>query len=74
MVFVNKFNSPPKPTSIVFIPYRQVLKQTEDAWLFEFDDSEVWLPRSQCSLVRKQLRVGMPRWLAEKEELIEKFV
>jgi len=41
----------------------EVLRETEKAFLFKFNDSENWMPKSQVKLNKKKDSVEIPAWL-----------
>jgi hypothetical protein len=41
----------------------EVLRETEKAFLFKFNDSENWMPKSQVKLNKKKDSVEIPHWL-----------
>lgn len=45
-----------------------VKRETEKAWLIDFGDAEVWVPKSQVEIADNT--VTMPEWLATKHGLI----
>jgi hypothetical protein len=46
----------------------EVVRETDMAWLFDFDGDPVWLPKSQCEWDGVIMEV--PRWLALKKEMV----
>jgi len=43
--------------------------ETDSAFLIEFEpDVEVWLPKSQCSIIEDEL-ITCPEWLALENEI-----
>ena len=42
---------------------------TEDAWLLDFGDKEVWIPKAEGRCVEEGVW-RIPEWLAKKEDLL----
>lgn len=49
--------------------FDDLVHETENAWLLQFGDEEVWLPKSQCEIFLGDQVVTVPQWLAEEEGL-----
>ena len=45
-------------------------RQTEKAWLIDFGDKEVWIPKSQIEVDLVDDVVTMPEWLAKDKGFI----
>lgn len=55
-----------KPIIALKILRSEVIRETEKAFLFKFNDSENWMPKSQVKLNKKKDSVEIPNWLWEK--------
>jgi len=54
------------------IPYQAVRRQTKEAYLIEFEArNEIWLPKRHISVDPNRHVVTMPKWLAQREELLD---
>ena len=53
--------------------YDDIIVDRDLSWLLKFDDREVWLPKSQCSIDEDEFEVIIPSWLVEENEL-ESFI
>lgn len=60
---------PARKATTVELAYDEVVKDTGQARLINFGDSEVWIPNSQGKLIGKNT-IEVPEWLAKKEGLI----
>jgi len=62
---------------LVEVPYIRILKETEKAFLFLFDDSNIfnqkkeWIPKSQIAdLNDGSETIEIPEWLAAEKSLV----
>jgi hypothetical protein len=57
----------------VFLPYKRIVKITEKARLFEFEDGKKWLPKQVCRFYKyRPNQVGIPIWFAKAYKLTKK--
>lgn len=49
-----------------------VLRETERAFLFLYEGKEQWLPKKLCAWNADELTMTLPRWIAEKDGLVER--
>jgi len=52
------------------LPFDDILKETDSAWLLDFGYIEVWLPKSQCEMDEDENTIEVPEWLAIEKELV----
>ncbi len=58
---------------MIELQYDAVLKETDNAWLIEFEPSvEVWIPKSQCG--EPDGTIEIKEWLVTEKELDEYIV
>lgn len=59
----------------VTIKVEEVIRETDEAFLFLVDGSEVWLPKSQiedvtqCTTGYYDLELSVTRWICEQKDL-----
>jgi uncharacterized protein YuzE len=58
-----------KREKIVDIKYDEIMHETEAAYLFLFDDKEVWLPKSWIEVDEKDKVISIPQFRAEEKEI-----
>lgn len=59
---------------IYVFKYKELIKETEKAWLVSYGDSEeIWLPKSICSINEEKGILYIPEWLALECE-IENYI
>ena len=54
------------------VAFDEILSETDKAWLFDFMESEHWLPKSQCEIVEGGQEggyVSVPEWLLIDKEI-----
>lgn len=49
--------------------FDELLDETNFAWLIRFNDSDIWLPKSQCEMHETDDLVYVPEWLVMNEGL-----
>lgn len=58
-----------KNHKIVDINYDDIIHETENATLFLFDETEVWLPKSWFELDERDKVISLPQFRAEEKEI-----
>ncbi len=43
----------------------ELVHETDAAWLFVINGTEIWLPKSKCEYEESDSYVSVPRWLVE---------
>ena len=52
-----------------FIPYDEIITETDKAILFDFDNEEIWFSKAQIYVDKPNKEVEIPQWLQKKEGL-----
>jgi len=47
----------------------ELIRETDAAILFRFDDAEVWIPKSQITMLDSETLFECPMWLAILKEI-----
>jgi hypothetical protein len=48
--------------------YEEIITQTDKAWLLKMDvGTEIWWPKSQCTLDEEECMIFVPHWLVLKK-------
>ena len=63
---------------VVEFEVTRLIKETEQAWLLEIDDNDVWIPKSLMKEgsddldidIERTYTIVIPQWLAEQKELV----
>lgn len=56
------------PGDLAYIEHDGVLHESPDAILYQIENEEIWLPKSQIKDSGEEL-VAIPKWLADKKGL-----
>lgn len=54
---------------LIPIDYDALITSTDEAWLLEIDDRQIWLPQSQCEIDEENSTILVPKWLCDEEDL-----
>lgn len=60
---------PKKPNKIVDVSYDAIVHETDHAYLFDFDGTEVWLPKSWVEVDERDRVVSLPEHRAIEKEI-----
>lgn len=58
-----------KIEELVELKFDDIVHATERAYLLQFDQERVWLPKSEVKIDEKAQTVECPPWLVEKNSL-----
>lgn len=53
----------------IILTYDSIEHETEDAYLISFDDTVVWIPKSQSTIAYIDMKIKIPLWLAIEKEI-----
>lgn len=52
------------------IPFDEIKKETDGAYLLDMGDEEMWFPKSQVRIYEKKKVVYVPMWMAKDKGLL----
>lgn len=51
--------------------YSEIVVETPDAYLLDIENESIWAPKSEIDINKEDKIVGLPKWLAKKEGLLD---